>query len=112
MLKLTKLTYLDLSYNELTSIISFTTIASLPATNIVIGYNPTQETAICDIVAATNIGSIYAEWSCTSDHQPSSEVCDWPGVNDCNSGVVTVLLLDATALTGMLLIVLLDLLSV
>ncbi len=62
----------------------------------------TQDTAMCDIVAATNIQSIYSIWSCTVAHIPSSNVCNWNTVT-CSGGTVTQIYTPTVRLAGNLL---------
>ncbi len=104
MLKLTKLTYLSLRNNALSTIISFSSLTNL-GTNLFIGNNPTRETAICDLIAATNIQTIYTEWSCDASHVPTSSVCGvsgvaaWTGLT-CTGGDLVQFSVSTTTLTG------------
>ena len=118
MLKLTKLTYLSLRNNALSTIISFSSLTNL-GTNLFIGFNPTatptaaptplfpidQYTAICDLIAATNIQTIYTEWSCDASHVPTSSVCGvsgvaaWTGLT-CTGGDLVQFSVSTTTLTG------------
>ena len=64
-----------------------------------------RDTALCDIIAATNIQSQgdFAKWSCTS-HVPDTDPCtnSWQGVTCAGTDVDRLAFFTAsTALTGM-----------
>ena len=52
-----------------------------------------QDTALCGLIAATNIGQSYSAWSCTTDGRTRTNPCDpirgsWSSLS-CENGVVT-----------------------
>lgn len=66
------------------------------------------QTALCDIVAATNISSIsgYSAWQCTAAHSVVTQPCNggtavWTGISGCSSsGDVTSIDLHGIGLSG------------
>ena len=43
----------------------------------------------CDFIAATNIETLYTEWSCTNNSIPTTDICTWDGLTcDSNSSSV------------------------
>jgi hypothetical protein len=59
----------------------------------------TQESAMCDLVAATNIETYYPSWNCTNG-VPVSSVCSWTGVECDSNELVVVISLASIGLTG------------
>jgi hypothetical protein len=51
-----------------------------------------QDIALCGLVAATNIQSVYPEWECTTSGFTVSDPCDpnnmWRGIDSCNGGQI------------------------
>ena len=50
-------------------------------------------TAICDLVAATNIHSLtsYSAWNCDSNHIPTTDICSpWLGITCSGSNIVSI----------------------
>ena len=64
-----------------------------------------QDTGMCGFIAATNMESLFSEWSCTVGGLTSTDPCvsgsEWPGVI-CAGGVVTELNCTSLGLTGTL----------
>ena len=48
-------------------------------------YTPSDaDTALCAIVASTNINSIYPTWFCSNGQPSGTAICSWTGIT-CNS---------------------------
>lgn len=67
------------------------------------------QTALCAFIAATNVGSQYAQWQCNAYGEVVTQPCDgatpiWSGVSNCSSfGEIKSIWMDSTgsnALTG------------
>ena len=60
-----------------------------------------ENVTICSLVAATNIESLYSEWSCTSGGVPKTSPCanNWNGLV-CSNGFVTSLVWREYKLSG------------
>ena len=62
--------------------------------------NSYQDTAVCGLLAATNVGALNASVTCTTDGVPSMDPCLWSGVG-CNNGVLTSLSIQEVGMEGM-----------
>lgn len=62
-----------------------------------------MDTALCGLVAATSIGAVHSEWSCSTAGIPSTSPCAsgavWPGLV-CSGGNVVKIDLVSKSLTG------------
>lgn len=59
-----------------------------------------QENAICSFVAATNIETVNASWSCSAAGNPVSDVCGWTWLACDGSRAVNQISLGSFSLTG------------
>lgn len=91
------LTFVDVADNNIACyeqcILTVPTFIPGSSTNCYDGLETAQGLALCDLYAATNIGSLVGDgvmggWECTSAGTPVSEICDWFGVycGDQNTG--------------------------
>ena len=61
-----------------------------------------QDSAICGFIAATNVESMYSDWSCNVTGLTFTDPCmipNWPGVS-CTDGYVGHMGVGATQLAG------------
>ena len=61
-----------------------------------------EEETMCDILDATDIGSLsgLTGWTCTPDGRPTDDFCQWTGVF-CSSGHISSLDLSFNRLNGL-----------
>ena len=58
-----------------------------------------QDAALCGMVSATNVGSVYSEWSCTTDGLTETNPCNTSAVwraTTCTRGYVNSIILSSS----------------
>jgi len=66
-------------------------------------YQTAEDIGFCGFIAATNIASIYSEWSCTSSGETSTDPCGtpgWTGVETCSGSGPAYISIEYLGLNG------------